>query len=58
MQKAGFQNLAATSLKPKHVDLLVKSWQADGPVCRDHENRMSCLRWWAEKVKQTCAAYQ
>ena len=54
LQKAGFQNLAATSLKPKHVDLLVKSWQADGLSAGTMKNRMSCLRWWAEKVgKQT-----
>ena len=54
LQKAGFQNLAATSLKPKHVDLLVKSWQVDGLSAGTMKNRMSCLRWWAEKVgKQT-----
>lgn len=55
LQKAGFQNLAATSLKPKHVDVLVKSWQADGLSAGTMKNRVACLRWWAEKVgKQTC----
>lgn len=55
LQKAGFQNLAATSLKPKHVDVLLKQWQADGLAVGTIKNRMAALRWWAEKVgKQNC----
>lgn len=55
LQKAGFQNLAAASLKPKHVDLLLKQWQADGLAVGTIKNRMAALRWWAEKVgKQNC----
>lgn len=55
LQKAGFQNLAASSLKPKHVDVLLKSWQADGLTTGTIKNRMAAVRWWAEKVgKQNC----
>lgn len=55
LQKAGFQTLAATSLKPKHVQVLLKSWQADGLSVGTIKNRMACVRWWAEKVnKQNC----
>ena len=55
LQKAGFQNLAAISLKPKHVEVLLKSWQADGLAVGTIKNRMACVRWWAEKVgKPNC----
>lgn len=55
LQKAGFQNLAAASLKPKHVDVLLKQWQADGLAVGTIKNRMAAVRWWAEKVgKQNC----
>lgn len=50
LQKAGFKNLAATSLKPKHVDTLLKSWKADNLSPGTMKNRMSAVRWWAEKV--------
>lgn len=55
LQKAGFQNLAATSLKPKHVDVLLSQWKADGLATGTIKNRMAAVRWWAEKVgKQNC----
>lgn len=55
LQKAGFQNLAASSLKPKHVDVLLAQWRADGLAVGTIKNRMAALRWWAEKVgKQNC----
>jgi integrase len=50
LQKAGFKNLAATSLKPKHVDTLLKSWKADNLSPGTMKNRMAAVRWWAEKV--------
>lgn len=55
LQKAGFKNLAATSLKPKHVDTLLSKWKADGLSAGTIKNRMAAVRWWAEKVgKQNC----
>jgi site-specific recombinase XerD len=50
LQKAGFKNLAATSLKPKHVDTLLKAWQAQKLSTGTIKNRMAAVRWWAEKV--------
>ena len=50
LQKAGFKNLAATSLKPKHVDTLLKAWQAQKLSIGTIKNRMAAVRWWAEKV--------
>ena len=55
LQKAGFQNLGATSLKPKHVEVLLAQWRADKLAVSTIKNRMSALRWWAGKVgKQNC----
>lgn len=50
LQKAGFKNLAASSLKPKHVDTLLKVWKADKLSPGTMKNRMAAVRWWAEKV--------
>lgn len=55
LQKAGFQNLAASSLKPKHVQVLLEQWRKDGIAIGTLKNRMAALRWWAEKVgKENC----
>lgn len=55
LQKAGFVNLAAGSLKPKHVELLLKTWKDQGLSAGTQKNRMAAIRWWAEKVgKQNC----
>lgn len=50
LQKAGFVNLAASSLKPKHVDTLLEAWKADNLSSGTIKNRMAAVRWWAEKV--------
>lgn len=55
LQKARFQNLAASSLKPKHVQVLLEQWRKDGIATGTLKNRMAALRWWAEKVgKENC----
>ncbi|MRV75716.1 integrase [Duganella sp. FT92W] len=46
----GFQHLHADSLKPKHVAALLNKWKQDGVSTGTIKNRMSALRWWAEKV--------
>jgi len=46
----GFQGMTARSLKPKHVDALVKHWMEQELAVGTIKNRMSVLRWWAEKV--------
>lgn len=46
----GYRNMSAGSLKPKHVDALLARWQAEGLAAGTLKNRMSALRWWAEKI--------
>lgn len=46
----GFRGMSAQSLKPKHVEALVKRWQTEGLSIGTLKNRMSALRWWAQKV--------
>lgn len=50
LQKAGYKNLAARSLKPKHVHCLVEAWKAQKLAPGTIKNRMAAVRWWAEKV--------
>ena len=45
----GFVNMHVQSLKPKHVEKLVERWQTEGLSTGTLKNRMSTLRWWAEK---------
>ena len=46
----GFRHMQADSLKPKHVAALVALWQMDSIATGTIKNRMSALRWWAEKI--------
>lgn len=48
--EAGFRRMSPNSLKGKHVEALVERWQAEGLSAGTVKNRMSHLRWWAEKV--------
>ena len=48
----GFRQLKATSLKQKHVQALVDQWLEQNLSPGTVKNRMSCLRWWAEKVNR------
>ena len=50
LHEMGFHHMVARSLKPKHVEALVKRWQAEGIALGTIKNRMSALRWWADKV--------
>lgn len=40
----------ADSLRPKHMDALVKHWKADGVSAGMMKNRMSVMRWWAQRI--------
>ncbi len=48
----GFKDMKATSLKPKHVSGLVQLWKSQGLSAGTIKNRMTELRWWAEKVNK------
>ena len=49
----GYHLPSAASLKPKHIEALVKRWQADGRSIGTIKNRMSWVRFWAAKVRKT-----
>jgi hypothetical protein len=48
----GFRGMCAHSLKPKHVEALVGQWQRNSLSVGTIKNRMSVLRWWAQKVNR------
>jgi site-specific recombinase XerC len=49
LREMGFVNMHVQSLKPKHVEKLVEHWKAEGLSTGTLKNRMTELRWWAEK---------
>jgi len=46
----GFRGMNARSLKPKHVEALLKHWRQNELSVGTIKNRMAALRWWAQKV--------
>ena len=46
----GFKLPAAKSIKPKHVRALVDNWKAGGLSIGTIKNRLSHIRFWADKV--------
>ena len=50
LHEMGFRHMNAHSLKPKHVEKLVERWLAEELSPGTIKNRMSALRWWAEKI--------
>jgi hypothetical protein len=48
----GYRGMCAHSLRPKHVEALVGHWQQDSLSVGTIKNRMSVLRWWAQKVNR------
>lgn len=57
LHELGYRSMVARSLKPKHVDALVKHWFAQGLSIGTIKNRMSVIRWWSHKVdKQNVVA--
>lgn len=50
LKSMGFVLKSAKSIKPKHVDALVSNWRDKGLTNATIRNRMSWLRWWADKV--------
>ncbi len=57
LHELGYRDMRATSLKPKHVEALTERWKADSLSPGTIKNRMTTLRWWAEKIgKQNVVA--
>ena len=48
----GYRHMRATSLKPKHVSALIAHWREQGISTGTLKNRLSALRWWAQKVNR------
>jgi integrase len=46
----GFRDMRASSLRPKHVIALAERWKAEGLSLGTIKNRLTHLRWWAEKI--------
>lgn len=53
LREMGYRHLYPTSLKGKHVDALLNSWQAKNLSAGTMKNRLCALRWWTEKVGKT-----
>ena len=47
---AGYKSLTAHALGERHVKCLVNRWKAEGICDATMKNRMSVVRWWAQKV--------
>jgi hypothetical protein len=57
LHKLGFAQMHARSLKPKHVEALVRHWLENEIAVGTIKNRMAAIRWWAAKVgKQNAVA--
>uniref|UniRef100_UPI003CFC574D phage integrase N-terminal domain-containing protein n=1 Tax=Alcaligenes faecalis TaxID=511 RepID=UPI003CFC574D len=52
LREAGFRQMKASSLKGKHVQVLLERWQGEGLSSGTIKNRLSHLRWWAEKISK------
>ncbi|MBJ9976718.1 integrase domain-containing protein [Pseudomonas sp. S75] len=50
LREAGFRQMKASSLKGKHVQVLLDRWQGECLSSGTIKNRLSHLRWWAEKI--------
>ncbi len=50
LREAGFRQMKASALKGKHVQALLDRWQGEGLSSGIIKNRLSHLRWWAEKI--------
>jgi site-specific recombinase XerC len=50
LAEMGFRQMSPDSLRPKHVEALVARWKDEAIRTGTIKNRMSALRWWAEKV--------
>lgn len=48
----GYRRMNAQSLKPKHVEALVQHWQQEDISVGAIKNRLTAIRWWAQKVNR------
>ncbi len=59
LREAGYGNLkTADQLKGRHVEALVHRWKKEKVSSGTIKNRMSVIRWWAEKVNKASVVYR
>ncbi len=57
LHEFGYRKMTVRSLKPKHVEALVKHWFSQELSSGTIKNRMAVIRWWSQKVgKQNVVA--
>ena len=52
LHEIGFRGMNSHSLKPKHVEALVRHWLGSEVAIGTIKNRMAAFRWWARKVNR------
>ena len=52
LDRLGYKNMRPTGIKPKHIEALVRQWKDESLSSGTIKNRMSALRWWAEKINR------
>ena len=52
LHEIGFRGMNSHSLKPKHVEGLVRHWLEKEVAVGTIKNRMAAVRWWARKVNR------
>lgn len=50
LHELGYRHMNADSLRPKHLDALIQQWKSEGISAGTMKNRMSAMRWWAQKI--------
>ncbi len=48
----GYRHMSVQSLKPKHIEALVKNWQGEELSAGAMKNRLAAIRWWAQKANR------
>lgn len=52
LRELGYKLPTAASIKPKHVNALVEKWSGEDKTDASIRNRLTWLRWWAEKINK------
>jgi site-specific recombinase XerC len=52
LHELGYRHMGAESLKPKHIEALVDTWQRENLSAGAMKNRLAAIRWWAQKVNR------
>ncbi|MEW8333840.1 MAG: phage integrase N-terminal domain-containing protein [Candidatus Thiodiazotropha sp.] len=52
LHELGYRGMSARSLRPKHIEALVKHWFDQELSIGTIKNRMAVIRWWSQKVNK------